>query len=122
MCTKLRTDLVNALATVRRVRATTVTVPKLALVAFAGLVAGAALLVLGLNLLHDPQVTCGAHVMKPGDTCTYIDADEGPGKDDYAGVKHNQMVNGYAATIGGGLLVIGTGVGVTLVARRRPAT
>lgn len=93
---------------------------QLAAAAVVGLAVGSVLLDHGVNRLRDPQVTCGVHVMKPGDTCTSPDADGGPTKEGYEGTKADQTTEGYASTIAGaGFIVAGTGAAVVAVVGRR---
>jgi hypothetical protein len=64
----------------------------------------------GINVLGDPRITCGGHVMKPGDTCTTLDPeDDSRTKDDYQGMKNNRAVEGYVFTIAG-VVVTASGV------------
>jgi hypothetical protein len=104
-----------------RMRTATSVIGALVVAAVVGLAAGSVLLDHGVNRLRDPRVTCGAHVMKPGDTCTAPHDDGSPTTDGYAAVKTDQAIEGYVSTIGGaGLIVAGAGTGVfVLVGRRR---
>ena len=94
---------------------------KLVAAAVLGVGAGSVLLDQGVNRLRDPRVSCGEHVMKPGDTCTSPSNDGSPTTDGYETVKTDQTIEGYVSTIfGAGLVVAGAGtVGFVLVGRRR---
>src|SRR5262249_9150302 len=90
--------------------------------ALAMLTAGGYALDHGIGVLRDPRITCGGHVMKPGDTCTTIDPDDGTRtKDDYQGMQTDRAVEGYVSTIVGGLLASGAlaGLLVLVYLRRR---
>jgi hypothetical protein len=83
--------------------------------AFPLLLAGYTLVHHGVDVLRDPRVTCGEHVMKPDDTCTHSDDDNGTRKDDYQGMKDNQTADGYFFSIVGGVLLL-AGVGLPVLA------
>lgn len=106
-----------------RVKTVASMVLRLVVVAAVGLVAGSIMVNYGVDRLRDPRVTCGAHVMKPGDTCTYPDDDGATVKDDYEGMKTNQATEGYVLFIfGGAVIVAGGGAGaVALFGRDRLA-
>jgi hypothetical protein len=62
-----------------------------------------------VSVSRDPRITCGEHVMKPGDICTSLDSDpEGPSKQTYEQMKLSRTLEKYSFTILGVLSIVGS--------------
>jgi hypothetical protein len=80
--------------------------------------AGVVMVAHGVAVFRDHRITCGEHVMKPGDTCTNTAPDsDAPAKQTYEDMEISRTVEEYAFTILGALLIAG---GATTLILHRP--
>jgi hypothetical protein len=76
---------------------------------------------IGLIMARSP-LTCGPHVVRPGDTCTYTNDGSAPEKDTYVQMKKVQKQNQIAYITVGAILSAGAPVSLVVIARRRSGT